>query len=96
MRGAIASVEIYAFEGGASPRRLSLTIAAPERCPGGEGWQCRVALANFHRPATVTAQDSVAALALAIERARGWVADLRAQGLVLARDRAGQSAFEFG
>lgn len=95
MKGAIASVEIFAFENGAVPQRLSLTIAGPHRCADGEGWECRVALANLHRPETVTGSNSFEALAKAIDRARGWVADLRAQGLVLTRDRAGESAFEF-
>ncbi len=95
MRGAIASVEIYATEDDGSVRRLSLTIAAPERSPGGEGWQCRVALADLHRPEAVGGADSVEALAGALARARGWVAELRAEGLVLARDRAGKSLFDF-
>jgi hypothetical protein len=94
VKGAIASIEIFAFENDASPRRLSLTIAAPERCPAGEGWLCRVALADLHRPETVRGVDSVAALMGAMDRAREWVADLRAEGLVLCRDRAGKSAFE--
>ena len=93
MKGTIASVELYAFDGGEKPRRLTLTITAPEREPEG-GWTCRVALANLHRPESVAAPDSVAALAAALSRARSWLRELRAQGLVLCRDRAGQAPFE--
>jgi hypothetical protein len=93
VKGTIASTELYVFDGGAKPRRLTLTITAPEREPEG-GWVCRVALANLHRPQPASGIDSVAALEEALARARGWIGELRAQGLVLCRDRAGQFTFE--
>ena len=52
MKGAIASVEIFVAEAGATEgqrRRLTLTVTAPERADDGEGWVCRVALADLHR-----------------------------------------------
>jgi len=111
MKGAIASVEIYAFEAEAPdrasgrgaadgatravPRRLSLVIGVPERAPGGELWHCRVALADLHRPQTCEGRDSVEALFLAVERARTWLAALDADGFALFRDRAGASPLRF-
>lgn len=96
MRGAIASVEIFVFEAGESialgsgrPRRLSLVIGTPERAPGGEAWQCRVALADLHRPQVFEGRDSLEALLRAVERAKAWLAALEADGCRLARDRDG-------
>lgn len=100
MKGAIASVEIFAFAasgpGEASssrPRRLSLVIGVPERAPSGEPWHCRVALADLHRPQVFAGRDSVEALFLAVECARGWLSALRAEGFVLCRDRTGSEPF---
>lgn len=105
MKGAIASVDVYlqpegaagagmpGGEGGAV-RRLTLTITAPERAPG--GWSCRVALADRHRPETFVAPDSVSALMAAVERGRSWLAELAAGGDRLTRDRAGSDPFELG
>jgi hypothetical protein len=95
LKGAIANVEIYLFENAGPPKRLSLTIAAPERSAVGGGWECRVALADLHRPETLEGADSFEALGRAMDRARSWVADLRRQGHALARDRAGECAFEW-
>jgi hypothetical protein len=99
MKGAIASVEIFVFAAAGSagetgsapgrPRRLSLVIGTPERTPGSETWQCRVALADLHRPERFEGCDSIEALFRAVERARSWLAALEAEGCWLARDRAG-------
>ena len=94
MRGAIASLDLYLFDADAKPRRVTLTITAPERQAAGPGWVCRLALADLRRPESVAGIDSVAALASALDRARSWVADLRASGLVICRDRAGETPFE--
>jgi hypothetical protein len=95
MKGAIAAVEIYLIEDGERAQRLSLAIAAPERNAAGEGWSCRVVLANLHRPVTVVGRDSVEALSLALEHARSWVAALRSEGRVLTRDSDGHVPFEW-
>ena len=94
MKGAIASVEIFVRREGEETRRLSLTITQPERAEGGDDWCCRGALANLHRPCTVSGRDSVEALVAAIARSRGWLSGLIADGFVLTRDRAGQVPFE--
>jgi hypothetical protein len=99
MKGAMASVEVFAFaasagpEGAARPRRLSLVIGMPERAASGDRWQCRVALADLHRPEVLEGRDSVEALVLAVARARVWLAALEADGFRLARDRAGVDPF---
>jgi hypothetical protein len=99
MKGAVASVEIFALSGERNEafsraRRLTLTITAPERGTGESGgWTCRVALADLHRPETIRAADSVSALSGALAQARSWLGALRAQGMLLARDRAGESIF---
>lgn len=105
MKGAIASVEIFLFEAAApdaalrspmlrgKPRRLSLVIGTPERSPAGETWQCRVALADLHRPQTCEGRDSIEALFLAVTQAKAWLAALQAEGCVLARDQAGAEPF---
>lgn len=77
------------------PRRLSLVIGTPERAPAGDRWQCRVALADLHRPRTLEGRDSIEALVLAVEQARAWITSLYSEGLRLARDRAGAEPFQF-
>jgi hypothetical protein len=57
------------------------------------GWACRLALADLHRPQSIEGPDSVAVLASALARARGWLAELEASGFTLARDRAGEEPF---
>ena len=95
MRGAIASVEVFVREDGASdasPRRLTLTLTAPE--PAEESaWSCRVALADLERPRTVVAPDSVTALARALSIGNAWLGRLRANGATLHRDREGREPF---
>ncbi|MFP6655930.1 MAG: hypothetical protein VCB25_09895 [Myxococcota bacterium] len=95
MKGAIATVDFFASDRPSPPRRLSLVISAPERCSAGEGWECRVALADLHRPEVILGVDSFDALALAFVQARTWIAELRGQGRHLTRDREGQTPFEF-
>ncbi len=76
------------------PRRLSLVVGLPERVPGSAGWQCRVALADLHRPEIIEGRDSAEALFLAVARAKTWLSVLVADGHRLARDRAGTEPFD--
>lgn len=97
MKGAIASVEIYAFGEEATPRRLTLTIAAPTRCGADSEppvWECRVVLADLHRPEAIVGRDSVEALSGGLALANRWVSELRARGLRLTRDRAGEQSLD--
>ena len=99
MRGAIASVELFAAEPGRDQEgrtRLTLTVTAPERSSDEGSWVCRVALANLHRPEEVVGTDSVTALAAALDQARAWLAELAAQGTTLFRARTGEARFELG
>jgi hypothetical protein len=95
MKGAMAAVDLFVIGDGAEARRLSLAIAMPERSADGQGWSCRVVLADLHRVETVVGRDSFEALGLAFARARAWVDALRSEGRVLTRDRSGRVPFEF-
>jgi hypothetical protein len=94
VKRAIATVDIFASNPEGASDRLSLVIDSPQRCSSGEGWQCRVALADVYPAETVVGRDSIEALSLALTRARDWISDLRTQGRALTRDRAGESPFE--
>ena len=99
MKGAIASVELFAAEAAdadGTRTRLTLTLSAPERASDEGAWVCRVALANLHRPTEVAGADSVTALAAGLAQAHAWLAELRAEGKTLFRDRTGKSMFELG
>lgn len=75
------------------PRRLTLVIAAPARSSVDSGWVCRVALADLKRPVEVTAVDSVGALSAALARGEAWLDELRGEGIVFTRDRAGNEPY---
>jgi hypothetical protein len=51
-------------------------------------------LADLYRPKTVVGRDSIEALSLALAEAHAWISELRTQGRVLTRDRAGKNPFE--
>ena len=97
MKGAVASVELFVHEkGGMNPRRLTLTLSAPERVrdEGATGeWVCRIVLADLHRPESLTAPDSLSALAAALEQGRSWLNELGTEGLRITRDRDGKIDF---
>lgn len=80
-------------EGVEGARRLTLVISKPERDREGRQWLCRLALADLHRPTTISAPDSILVLARALAQARGWLAELESSGLALWRDREGTVPF---
>ena len=94
VKGAIATVDFFASNLEGALDRLSLVIESPQRCSSGEGWQCRVALADLYPPEAVVGRDSIEALSLAMNQARDWISDLRTQGRAITRDRAGENPFE--
>jgi len=96
MKNAIASVEIFAHEPDEGVRRLTLVIDQPRRrdgTNGADGWVCRVALADEHRPLEITATDSVAVLVAALDQADRWLGELENRGIRLTRDRAGAISY---
>ena len=99
MKGAIASVELFVHRGGegTDPRRLTLTLSAPERVGDlGEAtpdWVCRAVLADLHPAESLTAPDSLSALAGALAQGRTWLDALREDGLRITRDRDGKVDF---
>jgi hypothetical protein len=96
VKGAIASVEIFAHRGQEPVQRLSLVVGAPTTASDEDGWKCRVALANLKRSEEIVGTDSVEALAGALARSREWLGALRAEGFVLSRDRAGIEPYRDG
>jgi hypothetical protein len=96
MKGAVASVEVFATRGDRPVERLTLTVTAPERGTdvAKDVWLCRVALARRHRPQTLEAADSISALRAALALGEGWLAGLAAEGFTLWRDRAATRPFE--
>ncbi len=100
MKGAIASVELFAWARpmaekaeASGPRRLTLVVGTPARSPDNSGWTCRVALADLQRPVEVAAADSVGALSAALAQGEVWLDELRGEGIVFTRDRAGKEAY---
>jgi hypothetical protein len=93
MKGAIASVEIYVHRENQPVQRLTLVIGEPRPAGEGPGWTCRVALADLHRPESLTGTDSVDALAQALARGRSWLAALEIDGFGLFRDRLGKRPY---
>ena len=93
MKGAIASVEIFAHRENQPVQRLTLVIGEPRPDEEGSGWTCRVALADLHRPESLTGTDSVDALAQALARGRSWLAALEIDGFGLFRDRLGERPY---
>lgn len=95
MKGAMATVEIFARQAGGEERerRLTLVLSAPERDAAAGGWVCRVALADLHRAQGAAGRDSVEALSSALRLARSWLDGLRAQGFDVTRDRDGEIPF---
>jgi len=93
MKGAVASVEIFAQRGEEPIQRLSFVVGTPTRTTSKDtanpdpGWTCRVALANLHRPVVIEGPDSIAALERALALGRDWLAALRDEGFELYRDR---------
>lgn len=100
MKGAIASVELFAWAPSGSedaadlqPKRLTLVVGAPLPAGDDSGWSCRVALADLKRPVEVGAEDSLGALSAAIARGEVWLGELRREGMVFTRDRAGNDPY---
>lgn len=94
MKTAIASTEIYGATPGGEPRRLTVAVGAPERSRHGEGWQCKVTIADVLRPTAVAGADSFEALARAVARVRQHLAALQDDGWVFSRDRGGREVLD--
>lgn len=95
MKGAIASVEIFAHRNAEPARRLTLVVGAPTSAPAVGGWRCRVALADQHQPQEFTGRDSFDVLNRALAQAHSWLRALEAEGFMLFRDRGGVDPYRF-
>lgn len=77
MRDAIATTELFAEEPGQARRSFIIAIARPE--PDEDGWRCRIKMTGNRVDRTVSAADSLHALARALDAAREALAELEAQ-----------------
>lgn len=94
MKGAIASVEIYARREDQPIQRWTLVVTEPSFQPSQNQWACRVALADRHRPEVVAGRDSIEALDRALVRGRQWLRELHAEGFLLYRDRGAREPYD--
>jgi hypothetical protein len=93
VKGAIASVEIFAHRKDRGVRRLTLVIEQPRRGEDAAVWRCRVALADLRRPVEIVGPDAVDVLTQALGRGRSWLKILQEDGFALYRDRAGKHPY---
>ena len=94
MKRAIASQEIYGRAPDGARRRFSVAVAAPVRDAEGEGWLCRVTVADVLRPTSERGADSYEALARGMGRVRRELAVLTDAGWRLYADAAEQRSLD--
>jgi hypothetical protein len=94
MKTAIASTEFYGVAPGGECRRLTVAVGAPVRSRRGDGWQCKVTIADVLRPTAVEGADSFEALARAVACVRQRLAGLQEEGWDLSLDREGREVLD--
>jgi hypothetical protein len=94
MRTTIASAEIYGLAPAGERKRLTIAVGTPGRLTRGEGWQCKVAIADVLRPTAVGGADSFQALARALAYVRQNLARLGEEGWEFSHDGAGREALD--
>jgi len=90
----IASTEFYGVAPGGERKRLTVAVGTPVRDRRGEGWRCKVAIADVLRPTAIGGADSFEALARAVARVRQHLAGLQAEGWEFSLDRSGREALD--
>ena len=93
MKGAIASVEIYARRDEQPTQRWTLVVTEPSFQRAENHWTCRVALADLHRPEVIAGRDSIEVLDRALAQGRQWLRELHAEGFLLYRDRGAREPY---
>ncbi len=78
MRDAIATTELFADEPGHERRSFVVALARPER--SGDAWRCRIKMTGNRIDRTLSADDSLHALARALAAVREELAALEAKG----------------
>jgi hypothetical protein len=96
MKTTIASSEIYGVAPGGERKRLTIAVGTPSRSRHGEGWQCKVVIADVLRPTAIGGADSFEALVRAVAYVCGHLAELREEGWVFSLDRDGSEALDVG
>jgi hypothetical protein len=90
----IASTEFYGAPPGGERKRLTVAVATPVRDRYGEGWECKVAIADVLRPTAIGGADSFEALARAVACVRQHLADLQEEGWEFSLDRDGREVLD--
>jgi hypothetical protein len=94
MRTTIASTEFYGVTPGGERKRLTVAVGTPVRSTQGEGWQCKVTIADVLRPTAVAGADSFEALARALARVCQHLAGLQEEGWKFSADRSGRQSLD--
>lgn len=94
MKTTIASTEFYGVAPDGERKRLTVAVGAPVRDRYGEGWQCKVTIADVLRPTAISGADSFEALARAVTRVRQHLAGLRDEGWEFSLDRDGREVLD--
>jgi hypothetical protein len=92
----IASTEFYAVTPGGERKRLTVAVGTPVRDRRGEGWRCKVVIADVLRPTAIGGADSFEALARAVAHVRAHLAGLQAEGWEFSLDRGGRETLDLG
>ena len=96
MKTTIASTELFGVTPGGERKRLTIAVGVPVRSRRGEGWQCKVTIADVLRPTAIDGADSFEALARAVGRVRQHLAGLQEEGWDLSLDRGGREVLDVG
>jgi hypothetical protein len=96
MRTTIASTEFYGVTPDGDRKRLTIAVGRPVRRARGDGWQCKVAIADVLQPTAIGGSDSFDALARAVGRVRLHLAGLQEEGWAFTLDGAGREALDVG
>lgn len=94
MKSTIAATELYGVTPGGEHRRLTVAVGAPARRRHGEGWQCKVTIADVLRPTAIGGANSFEAIAKAVAHVRQHLAGLQEEGWELSLDRGGREALD--
>jgi hypothetical protein len=96
MRTTIASSEIFGLTPAGERKRLTIAVGTPGRRRQGEGWQCKVVIADVLRPTAIAGVDSFQALARALAYLRQYLERMGQEGWELSSDRDGRETLDIG
>jgi hypothetical protein len=94
VKNTIASTEFYGVAPGGERKRLTVAVGTPVRDRYGEGWRCKVAIADVLQPTGIAGADSFEALARAVARVRQHLTGLQEEGWEFSLDRSGREVLD--